>query len=108
MNKLNEKIIIDAKDELINLVKSQNLIDVRTPSFLNVKLNLNKQSNLVLLKSRIKNIDLVENILVQNFSKNYVNVKIKYFGSLEKILNQLKNEDINLEFNNDQWVIKTL
>ena len=62
MNKLNEKIIIDAKDELINLVKSQNLIDVRTPSFLNVKLNLNKQSNLVLLKSRIKNIDLVENI----------------------------------------------
>ena len=108
MNKFNEKIIIDAKDELINLVKSQNLIDVRTPSFLNVKLNLNKQSNLVLLKSRIKNIDLVENILVQNFSKNYVNVKIKYFGSLEKILNQLKNEDINLEFNNDQWVIKTL
>ena len=108
INKLNEKIIIDVKDELINLVKSQNLIDVRTPSFLNVKLNLNKQSNLVLLKSKIKNVDLVENIFVQNFNKNYVNVKIKYFGRLEKILNQLKDEDINLELNNDQWVIKTL
>lgn len=108
INNFNEKIIIDIKNEITNLVKSQNLIDVRTPSFLNVKLNLNKQSNLVLLKSRIKNIDLIENIFVQNFNKNYVNVKIKYFGRLEKILNQLKNEDINLEFNNDQWVIKTL
>ena len=84
------------------------MIDVGTPSFLNIKLNLRKQSNLVLLKSRIKNIDLIENIFVQNFNKNYVNVKIKYFGRLEKILNQLKNEDINLEFNDDQWVIKTL
>ena len=27
-------------EELINLIKSQNLIDVRTPSFLNVKLIL--------------------------------------------------------------------
>ena len=54
MNKLNEKIIIDAKDELINLVKSQNLIDVRTPSFLNVKLNLNKQNNLVELNLELK------------------------------------------------------
>ena len=108
INKFNEKIIIDAKDELISLVKSQNLIDVRTPSFLNIKLNLTKQSNLVLLKSKIKNIDLIENIFVQNFNKNHVFVKIKYFGGLEKILNQLKNEDINLEFSNDQWVIKTL
>ena len=31
------------KDELINLVKSKNLIDIRTPSFLNVQLNLNKK-----------------------------------------------------------------
>jgi hypothetical protein len=33
---LGEKIIIDVKKELINLVKSKNLIDIRTPSFLNV------------------------------------------------------------------------
>ena len=35
---LDEKIILEIKDEIINLVKSQNLIDIRTPSFLNVKL----------------------------------------------------------------------
>ena len=53
-NELNKKIIFEIKDEIINLVKSRNLIDIRTPSFLNVKLNLNNKGNLVLLKSRIK------------------------------------------------------
>ena len=42
-NKFNEKIVLEIKDEIINLVKSQNLIDIRTPSFLNVKFNLNKK-----------------------------------------------------------------
>ena len=44
---LNEKMIIEIKKELINLIKSKNLIDVRTPFFLNTKLDLNKTSNLV-------------------------------------------------------------
>ena len=38
-----EKIIFKIKDEITNLVKSQNLIDIRTPSFLNVRLNLDKK-----------------------------------------------------------------
>ena len=49
-----KRLLIKTKKELINLVKSENLIDIRTPSFLNVKLNLNKKSNLVELNSRIK------------------------------------------------------
>ena len=87
--KLNEKIIFEVKEEIINLVKSQNLIDVRTPSFLNVKLNLDKKSSLFLLKSRIQNIDIIENIFVQEFNKDYIYLKIKYLGNLEKIINQL-------------------
>ena len=105
---LYEKIIIATKYELINLVKSENLIDIRTPSFLNVKLNLNKKSNLVELNSRIKDIDSIESIYVQEFNKNYMNLKIKYLGKLNKIINQLKKEKIDLQLINDQWVIKTL
>ena len=33
-----EKIITEIKKEIINLVKLQNLIDVRTPSFLNARI----------------------------------------------------------------------
>ena len=103
-----EKIIIDFKKELVNLVKAQNLIDIRTPSFLNVKLHLDKKSNLVELNLKIKNIDLIENIFVQEFNKDAMNLRIKYLGKLDKIINQLKKEDINLKLIDDQWVIKTL
>jgi len=104
----NEKIITETKKELINLVKSKNLIDIRTPSFLNAKLNLNRSNNLIELNLRIKKIDSIENVFVQEFDKNQVNLKIKYLGKLEKIINQLKKESIVLDLINDQWIIKAL
>jgi len=107
-NKFYEKIITETKDELINLVKSKNLIDIRTPSFLNAKLDLTKKSNLVELNSRIKNIDSIENIFIQEFNKDYFDLRIKYLGKLDKLINQLKKEKIDLKLINDQWVIKTL
>tara|TARA_B100001939_G_C16879634_1_gene590291 strand:+ start:35 stop:1084 length:1050 start_codon:yes stop_codon:yes gene_type:complete len=104
----NLKIITETKKEIIDLVKSENLIDIRTPSFLNVKLNLKKKTSLVEFNSRIKNIDLIEKVYVQEFNKNYINLRIKYLGKLDKIINQLKNENIKLQFINEQWTIKTL
>ena len=105
---LNEIIISKTKRELVNMVKSENLIDIQTPSFLIVNLDLNKKNNLVELKSRLKNIDLIENVYVQEFNKDFMNLKIKYLGKLEKIINQLKSENISLQLINEQWVIKTL
>jgi len=107
-NKFYQKIILETKKELINLVKLENLVDIRTPSFLNVKLDLSNQSNLVELNSRIKKIDLIDNIFVLDFNKDYMNLKIKYLGKLEKMINQLKNERINLQLVGDQWVIRVL
>ena len=37
-----------------------------------------------------------------------MHLRIKYLGKLEKIINQLKKQNIDLKFINDQWVIKTL
>ncbi len=107
-DKLQENIIVEVKNQITNLIKSQNLIDIRTPSFLNVKLNLSKKSNLVIFNSKIKEIDLIENIFVQEFNKDNVYLKIKYLGKLEKIIIELKNKNIDLQLVNDQWMIKTL
>ena len=100
------KAIVEIKKELVNLVKSKNLIDIRTPSFLNAKLDLNRKSNLVELNTRMKNIDSIENIFVQEFNKDYMNIRIKYLGKLEKIINQLKKENIKLKLINEEWIIK--
>ena len=63
---------------------------------------------MVKIKSKIKNIDLVENVYVQQFNKNYVNLRIKYLGKFEKLTNQLKEENIKLQLVDDQWLIKIL
>ena len=101
-----EQIIKISKNELTNLVKSENLIDIRTPSFLNVRLDLNKTTNLVEFNLRVKNIDLVENIYVQEFNKDYLKLRIKYLGKLERIIDQFKKAKINLKLINDQWFLK--
>ena len=103
-----EKIIVETKKELINLVKSRSLIDIRTPSFLITKLILNKKSTLVELRSRIKNIDLIDSIYVQELTKDYTRLRIKYLGKLENIINQLKNQNIDLKLIGDNWIIKVL
>ena len=37
-----------------------------------------------------------------------MSLRIKYLGKLEKIINQLRKENINLQLISDKWVIKTL
>ena len=106
--KFEERIIFEIKEEITNLVKSQNLIDIRTPSFLNLTLNLKKNNNLYVLQARLKNINLIENLFVQEFNKDYIILKIKYLGKLEKIINQSKKEKIDIKLIDDKWYIDIL
>ena len=103
-----EKIITEVKKELINLIKSQNLIDIRTPSFLNANLQINDSSNLEELKMRLKKIDLIEKIYVQEFNNEKIYLKIKYLGKLDKIIGQLKENNILLRLKQDEWSLKLL
>jgi len=103
-----DDIIIKAKSEIVNLVKSQNLIDIRTPSFINIKFLLDKKNNLVDLDNRIKKINLIENLYFLEINRKYVLLKIKYLGKINKIINQLKKQDILLELKNDQWSLEII
>ena len=60
------------------------------------------------LSTRVKKIDLIENIYVQDFNKDFMNLRIKYLGKLDKIINQLKNQNIDLKLINESWIITTL
>ena len=103
-----EKVISEVSIAISNLVKSQNLIDVRTPSFLNTKLMINKKNNLEELNKRIKKIDAINNIYVQELNKDYVLIKLKYLGKLEKIISQLKENKIILEQKANEWSLKII
>jgi len=97
------EIILEINNVIRDLIKSQNLIDVRTPSFLNVEIKLNKKSNLIEFSDRLKKIDLIDNFYVQQLNKDYVLIKIKYLGKINKIINKLKDQNINLKMIAGQW-----
>ena len=107
-NNFNDKIILDVKKEITNLFKLNNLIDVRTPSFINTEFRLNKKNNLVELNKRMKRIEAIENIFVKEFNNKFVIIKIKYLGKIDKIIEQLKNEKVILRFSNDKWRVKII
>ena len=102
------KIISEINNVIKDLIKSQNLIDVKTPSFLNVKIKLNKQSNLVEFNNRLKKIDLIDDFYVQQLNKDYVLVKIKYLGKINKIINKLKDQKIDLKMIAGQWQLNII
>ena len=101
-------IINNIKKQLVNLVKSQNLIDIRTPSFINTKFILNRNNNLVELNKRLEKIDLIENIYVQKFNNQHVLIKIKYLGKINKIIKELNKQRIDLKLIGDQWSLKLI
>tara|TARA_X000001036_G_scaffold410538_1_gene422501 strand:+ start:2176 stop:3222 length:1047 start_codon:yes stop_codon:yes gene_type:complete len=124
-NKINKNLIINKKKDLsdkdfykeiifkINilirdLIKSQNLIDVRTPSFLNVEIKLNKKSNLIEFNNRLEKIDLIDNFYVQQLNKDFVLVKIKYLGKINKIIRKLKDQNINLKMIAGRWQLNMI
>ncbi len=102
------EIVKKISDELINIIKSQNLIDIRTPSFLNTKFVTNNLNNLVDLKERLSNIDAIDGIFVQEFNNRYILLKIKYLGKLDRIIKKLKEQNILLRFSDDQWSFKII
>ncbi len=104
----NNKIILEIKNIIRDLIKSQNLIDVRIPSFLNAEIKLNNKSNLVEFNNRLKKIDLIDSFYVQELNKDYVLVKIKYLGKINKIIKRLKDQNIDLIMKKGQWELNII
>ena len=102
------QIVSTINNVIKDLIKSQNLIDVKTPSFLNVKIKLNNKSNLVEFNNRLKKIDLIDDFYVQQLTKDYVLVKIKYLGKINKIMNKLKDQKIDLKMIAGQWQLRII
>ncbi len=105
----NNKIILEINNVIRDLIKSQNLIDVRTPSFLNAEIKMNKKkSNLFEFNTRLKKIDLIDKFYVQEINKDYVSIKIKYLGKISKIIDKFKEQEIDLIMKNGKWQLNII
>ena len=99
-------IIYETKRTIDDIWKSKNLIDLRTPSFLNFSLNLKKPDDLLKLKRALTQIDLIENFSVIELNKNYAKMKIKYLGKIDKIKKKLNEQGIKILILDEVWTLE--
>ena len=91
-NQIKKKI----KIEITELWKNQNLIDVKTPSFLNTKLDFKDKSDLLKVQKILSKIDLIQNYSVLELNLKYAKIKIKYLGKIEKLKKKFISEGLIL------------
>ena len=102
------QIILKVRKEILEIIKSQNTIDLQTPSFLNLRLSMDKRDDLLKLQSILEKIDLIDKFSVVQFNKNEVKIKIKYYGKIKSISEKLKKNGINIIISDNQWDIKLI
>ena len=105
LKKKNEypEILKFLKKEILELVKSQNIIDIGAPTFLNINLSLNSQNDLFLFQNILYEIDLIENFKVKEFNNKFAYINIKYYGKINKIKEKLIEKGIDINFKNNKW-----
>ena len=96
------KILNFLKKEILELIKSQNIIDIGAPVFLNINLTLNNQKDLFLFQNILNEIDLIENFNVKEFNNEFAYINIKYYGKINKIREKLIEKGIKINFKNNQ------
>lgn len=101
-NSLNDAIE-ELKKEINQIWKNQNLIDINTPSFINLTLEINKRKDLLRLKSILEQIDVIENSSVLLLNKDYAKIKVKYLGKVSKIKAKLIEQNIDIKIVNNEW-----
>jgi len=91
------------KKEILELIKSQNIIDVGAPSFLNVNFSLNNKNDLFMFQNILSEIDLIDNFNVREFNNKFAYINIKYYGKINKIKEKLIEKGLDINFIDNQW-----
>ena len=98
-----ENILNFLKKEIFELVKSQNIININAPSFLNINFYLEKQNDLFLFQKILSETDLIETFNVKEFNNRFAYINIKYYGKINKIKEKLNKKGLDIKFTNNQW-----
>jgi len=98
-----EEAITFLKEEISQIWKGQNLIDVNIPSFLDLFLDIKKTNDYLTLRKIFNTIDVIENYSALEMTNEYVKVRLKYKGKVNKLKVKFAENKINIKINNNVW-----
>jgi hypothetical protein len=103
--KMYEVAILSLKEEISQIWKAQNLIDVGTPSFLDLFLDVKQTNDYLKLRSIFNSIDVIEDFFVLEMTNDYVKIRLKYKGKINKLSNKLLEKKIDTKIIDNIWRI---
>ena len=100
-----EEAILTIREEINQIWKGQNLIDVNTPSFLDLFLDTKQINDYLKLRSIFDSINLIEDYSVSEITNDYAKIRLKYKGKLNKLKDKLIEKKINIKIIDYTWRI---
>ena len=98
--------ILIIKEEINQIWKGQNLIDVNTPAFLDLFLEIRATNDYLKLSKIFDSIDLIENYSVLEMTNEYSKVRLKYKGKVSRLKNKLTEKKIDIKIMDNIWRAK--
>jgi len=98
-----KEAIVTIKEEISQIWKGQNLIDINTPSFLDLFLDIKQTNDYLNLRNIFDSIDLIENYSVLEMTNETVKIRLKYKGKINKLRNKLLKNKIDIKIVDNIW-----
>jgi hypothetical protein len=96
-------IIKNLKTNINDFWKGERLIDISLPSYLTFKIKSEKPETLKNVIKRIKKISLIDSYIVRELSKNSAKIKIKYFGKIKNLQDELIDNGFEFKILHNEW-----
>ena len=82
------------------------MIDVNTPSFLDIFLEEEKTDDYLKLKFILDSLDIIDSYSVLEMTNEYSKIRIKYRGKINKVKNKLSEKNIKILIIDNVWNLK--
>ena len=100
-----EKAVLALKEEINQIWKEQNLIDINAPSFLDLFLSVKQVDDYLKLRYIFDSINLIEDYSVLEITNEQIKIRLKYKGKLNNLTNILLQKKINIKIVDNVWKI---
>jgi len=103
-----EEAILTLKEEIRQIWKTQNLIDINTLSFLDLFLENKRINDYLKLRSVLDSIDIIDNYSVIEMTNEYSKIRLKYKGKVSKLKDKLIEQKISIEITDNIWRLRII
>ena len=99
-------IISNIKLYTVELWKEQNLIDIAAPSYLTLNVKIKNKDSFKKIIDNIKKVNSVDSFFIEGFDVSSAKIKVKFYGKVKSLQNNLVENGFEVQFSNEQWNLK--